>query len=223
MATSSTPSPYQSGTPATTGVGEGNFFTSRKNKVGMSLAALVIILHVILIMATGVGLGFLWPVVAVAAWGAGVALTPPSAPKAIAAPAPTEPINVQLNRDVRNTLRELVRAKPPERVLNQASELEDNMRFILDEWDELQSTPEHQQTVWNIVKIYLPEVVNTYVNAPQYHSAEAAAVMEDSLSTLTGALERIKLGVVDHSLRTMDSQARTLRETFGNLPGLDQT
>lgn len=46
--------------------------------------------------------------------------------------------------------------------------------------------------------------------------------MQDSLSTLTSAAARIKQGVLDHNLRSMGSQARTLRETFGNPPGLDQ-
>lgn len=215
MATSNTPNPYQSSAPATTGAGEGSFFSSRKNLVGMTLATLVIILHI------AFGLGFLWPLVAVSAWGAGVALTPRQEPKALTPAQPEVPVNVELNRELRETLRDLVRAQPPQAVLDQASKLEDSLRFVFDEWDELESAPEHRLTVWNIVKIYLPEVVGTYINAPQYQSQEAAAVMQDSLSTLTGAVERIRQGILDHSLRAMDSQARTLRETFGNLPGLE--
>ena len=217
MATSNLPNPYTGGDGNRSGSSAGNFFSSRKNIVGMVLAVLVIVMHV------AFGLGFLWPVAAVAAWGAGVALTPEPGRKMIMPPPqPAEPANKILKQDMKAVLRDLRQARPPEAVTQQADELEANLDFVLDEWDDLQSSPEHQQTVWNIIKIYLPEVVTTYLNAPQFQDHSAAAVMQDSLSTLTSATARIKQGILDHSLRAMDSHARTLRETFGNLPGLDQ-
>lgn len=226
MGTSNTPSPYTSGGRASraddgTGVNRGNFFTSRKNMVGMSLGVLVIMLHVILIVAAGTGLGYLWPVVAAAAWGAGVALTPPEQPKALPAPEPQIPQHEELEKDLKACLRELYRAEPPADVRDQARELEKDLLFVLSEWDDLEGSPEHRLTVWNIIKIYLPEVIRTYLGAPQFRDAEAVAVMKDSLATLTGAAHRIKAGILDQNLRALDSQARTLRETFGNLPGLD--
>lgn len=197
-----------------------NFFTSRKNLVGTGAAVLIVALHVVLSVVLGTGLGFLWPVVAAAAWGAGVVLTPPEQPKALP-PAPREPVTVELRKETKALMQELARGRPPREVMFQAKALEGYLGFIFDEWDDLDSAPEHQLTVSNIVKIYLPEVIRTYLNAPQYQTTEAVEVMNDSLSTLTGAVHRIKQGILDQNLRAMDSQARTLRETFGNLPGLD--
>lgn len=198
--------------------GNGSFFTSRKNLVGMTLATLVIVLHL------AFGFGFLWPVAAAAAWGAGVALTP--APKRNELEAPKQPMlpaPVQLENKLEETLRPLFRVRPPRPVGPQARELEQNLHFVLEHWDDLESAPQHQQNIWNIVNIYLPEVVTTYLDAPQYRSPEAAEVMAGSLGTLTSAAAKVKQGILDQNLRAMDSQARTLREAFGDLPGLEDT
>ncbi len=198
--------------------GNGSFFTSRKNLVGMTLATLVIVLHLAL------GLGFLWPVAAAAAWGAGVALTPSPKRKELEAPKqPMLPAPVQLEEKLEETLRPLFRVRPPRPVGPQARELEQNLRFVFEHWEDLESAPQHQQNIWNIVNIYLPEVVTTYLDAPQYRSQEAADVMAGSLGTLTSAAEKVKQGILDQNLRAMDSQARTLREAFGDLPGLEDT
>lgn len=50
---------------------ESRFLTSRKNKWGIGAAAAVIGIHLV------AGLGFLWPVVAAATYGATALLTPP--------------------------------------------------------------------------------------------------------------------------------------------------
>lgn len=196
----------------------GNFFTSRKNLVGMILAVLVIALHL------AVGLGFLWPVAAVAAWGAGVALTPdPSNAELEARKQPMLPAPIDLGQKLDAALDTLNGAHPPKPVLAQAKEMENNLRFVLANWDDLEAAPQHQQTIWDIVSIYFPDVVKTYLDAPQYRSPEAVEVMTGSLSTLTSAAEKVKRGILDQNLRAMDSQARTLREAFGDLPGLDNT
>lgn len=206
-------------TPSNSGGGDnGNFFTSRKNLVGMILAVLVIVLHL------AVGLGFLWPVAAIAAWGAGVALTPPPQREALEArKQPMLPAPVDLGQKLDMSLNRLSHARPPKEVGEQAREMENNLRFVLANWDDLEAAPQHQQTIWDIVNIYLPDVVGTYLDAPQYRSPEAVEVMTGSLSTLTSAAEKVKRGILDQNLRAMDSQARTLREAFGDLPGLDNT
>lgn len=213
MATSN---PYSSTPSSNNRSGDGNFFTSRKNIVGMTLATTVIVLHLAL------GFGFLWPVAAAAAWGAGVALTPSPQRKQLEAPRqPMLPAPVELNGKLTDTLKPLYDARPPKEVSTQAREMEDNLRFVLAHWDDLEMAPQHQQNVWDIVNIYLPEVVTTYLDAPQYRSPEAADVMAGSLGTLTSAAGKVKQGILDQNLRAMDSQARTLREAFGDLPGLD--
>ena len=194
-----------------------NFFTSRKNLVGMGLATAVIGVQLVF------PFGLLWPVAAAAAWGAGVLLTP--APPQKALPSNTPPAltpGKQLDARLDQALQPLYKVDPPASVGVQAMELEETLKFVLDEWNDLESAPQHQQTIWNIVNIYLPEVITTYLGAPQYRSPEAADVVTGSLTTLTNAAEKVKQGILDQNLRALDSQARTLREAFGDLPGLDE-
>ena len=65
------------------------YFASPKNQVGLVLAILVVVLHLV------VGIGVYWPVAALAAYGAGAALTPARTPKELP-PAPAEPTPVVL-------------------------------------------------------------------------------------------------------------------------------
>lgn len=194
-----------------------SFFTSNKNLVGMGLAIAVIGAHVI------IGLGFLWPIVAAAAWGAGVMLTPAPSQKTLPSVAsPPLPSGEQLEQKLTENLRSLYNVDPPVPVAVQAMKLENTLRFVFEEWDDLESAPQHQQTIWSIVNIYLPEVITTYLDAPQYRSPEAADVVTGSLATLTTAAAKVKRGILDQNLRALDSQARMLREAFGDLPGLDK-
>lgn len=190
------------------------YLLSRKNQVGLLLAILVVALHI------AFGFGALWPVAAAAAYGAGAALTPAPKQKALP-PAPLIPTPQLLSDAMRETSGRLFRANPPAEVLAQVRALEENVRFVLTEWDHLEPTPKHRQTMWNVVKIYYPEITSTYLDAPQYKDSRAAAVMVDSLTTLTSAVARIKNGILDDNLRAMDSQAQFLRTELGALPGLD--
>ena len=69
------------------------YFASAKNQVGLVLAILVVVLHLV------VGIGIYWPVAALAAYGAGAALTPARKPKELT-PAPAEPTPVVLERSL---------------------------------------------------------------------------------------------------------------------------
>ncbi|MBA5243645.1 hypothetical protein [Corynebacterium haemomassiliense] len=192
------------------------YFASPKNQVGLVLAILVVVLHLV------VGIGVYWPVAALAAYGAGAALTPARTPKELPV-APAEPTPVVLERSLQETSRRLGGARPPRQVMAQARALEDTVRFVLSEWEHLEPTPEHRQTIWNVVKVYYPEVVDTYLDAPQYRDASAVRVVVDSLTTLTRAAGRVRQGILDDNLRAMDSQAQFLREELGELPGLDDS
>lgn len=190
-----------------------NYLLSRKNQVGLLVAILVVVLHI------AFNFGPFWPVAALAAYGAGAALTPP--PKQQALPPAATPTPALLGEALRETSAQLYNAAPPAAVVRQAKELEANVRFVLGEWDHLAPTPEHRQTIWDVVKVYYPEVTKTYVSAPQRQDPRAAAVVTDSLTTLTSAVGRIKQGILDDNLRAMDSQAKFLRNQLGALPGLD--
>lgn len=190
-----------------------NFLVSRKNQVGLLLAILVVVLHI------AFGFGPFWPVAAIAAWGAGAALTPPPKQQALP-PAPVSTPQL-LEDSMRATTARLLGANPPRPVVDQAAELGRNVEFVLSEWDHLEPTPEHRQTMWNVVMVYFPEVVDTYLDAPQFRDPSAVRVVVDSLSTLTRAAGRVRQGILDDNLRAMDSQAQYLRSKLGDLPGLD--
>ena len=136
---------------------------------------------------------------------------------------PAEATPVVLDRSLRETSKRLGGARPPRQVMAQARALEDTVRLVLSEWEHLEPTPEHRQTIWNVVKVYYPEVVDTYLDAPQYRDASAVWVVVDSLTTLTRAAGRVRQGILDDNLRAMDSQAQFLREELGELPGLDDS
>ncbi|MGV0393943.1 hypothetical protein [Corynebacterium riegelii] len=194
-------------------MGSSNYFLSRKNQVGLLLAILVVALHLV------IGFGVFWSVAALAAYGAGAVLTP--APRQQALQPPMTPTPQLLSGVLRETSSKLFRAKPPAVVVAKAKELESNVRFVLSEWDHLDSTPEHRQTMWNVVKVYYPEITTTFLDSPQHSDGRAAAVMADSLTTLASAVDRIKTGILDDNLRAMDSQAQFLRTELGALPGLN--
>lgn len=192
----------------------GRYFISAKNQVGMVLAILVIVLHLV------VGLGNLWPVAALAAYGAGAALAPAPKRRELTESQPTP---VVLEESLRRTSAQLAMARPPREVMAQSETLQEYVRFVLAEWDHLEPTPEYRQTIWNVVQVYYPEVVKTYLEAPQYRDPAAVSVVVDSLSTLTRAAWRIRQGILDDNLRAMDSQAQFLRQELGDLPGLDDS
>ncbi|SES18445.1 hypothetical protein [Corynebacterium cystitidis] len=189
---------------------------ARKNVVGLIAAALVLVLHAIF------GLGAFWMLAVAAAWGAGYVLTPPRSPKALKA-APPKSVSLDLETSMRTALGVLATTRPPQIVTDKARELDQNVRFVLAEWDDLEAYPEHQQSMWNIVKIYFPQVVDTYRDAPDPNLDAAVRWFLDSLNTLVGAVANIKKAILDNNVRELDSHARTLRSKFGNLPGLNDT
>ena len=192
------------------------YFASPKNQLGLVLATLVVVVHI------AVGIGLFWPVAAAAAYGAGAALAPSRKTKELPA-APTLPTSQVLENALRQTTDRLESAKPPRQVMMQARAFEKASKFVLSEWEHLEPTPKHRQTMWNVVNVYHPEVVDTYLDAPQYRDKSAVSVVVDSLTTLTRAAERVQQGILDDNLRAMDSQAQFLRQELGELPGLDDS
>lgn len=195
------------------GSGFEDYLASRKNQVGLLLAILVVVLHI------AVGLGPYWAIAAAAAYGAGAVLTP--APKQKELEAPVMPTPVLLGNSLRETSDRLFKALPPAPIVRGAKELEANVGFVLGEWNRLEATPDHRQTMWNIVQVYYPQITETYLEGAAYRDPRAVAVMADSLATLSDAAGRIKQGILDDNLRAMDSQAQYLRSQLGALPGLD--
>lgn len=195
-----------------------DYFASRKNQVGMITAAVTTGVFIVFGLVGAVGI-IPWLAATAAAYGAGAVLTPSQSQKAL----PSAKVSTQelLDSSIRENLTKLHRANVPPPVYNEALRLQGVTRFVLAHWDDLTATPEHQQTVYNVAKVYLPSVVDTYLDAPQYRGQDASLRCIDSLRTMTSAVDRVKQGILDNNLRALDSQASYLKEALKGPVSLD--
>ncbi|MCT2338745.1 hypothetical protein [Corynebacterium sp. p3-SID1056] len=193
------------------------YFSSRKNQVGMIAAALMTGLFIVLGLVGAAGV-IPWLVATTAAYGAGALLTPSREQKALEPSVPTQAL---IDAEVQENLTKLHRANVPPPVYNEALALQGAVRFVLSRWDDLNATPEHQQTVYNVSKIYFPEVVTTYLNSPLYRGEDASLWCMESLDTMTKAVDRVKQGILDNNLRALESQATYLKEALKGPISLD--
>ena len=198
----------QTGTDA-----DSSFFRSRQNLVGVVVAFLVIIVHIV------VGLGVLWPLVAICGWGAGVMLTPKKQPPAIEMKA--IPLQTGLKRTLTTTMRKLDKAEVPDRVMDTAKDLQRNTKYVLANWDDLEGQPEHQLTINDVVNVYFPQVVGDYIDVPNKLHPDAVESVVKSIHSLDQAVERIRDGIIRHSLDTLSSNAKSLESKFAS-PTLTQ-
>lgn len=190
-----------------------SFFRSRQNLVGVVVAFLVIIVHIV------VGLGVLWPLVAICGWGAGVMLTPKKQPPAIEKKA--IPLQTGLKRTLTTTMRKLDKAEVPDRVMDTAKDLQRNTKYVLANWDDLEGQPEHQLTMNDVVNVYFPQVVGDYIDVPNKLHPDAVESVVKSIHSLDQAVERIRDGIIRHSLDTLSSNAKSLESKFAS-PTLTQ-
>ena len=187
------------------------FLLSRPNLVGVIVAVLIVIIHVT------VGLGALWPLVAVCGWGASVLLVPAPAQKQLP-PAPAVPTQVQLEQTLEATLRKLEAAEVPDKVAAKADELRTAVKFVLFHWDDLEDEPNHQLTMSDVVQVYFPQVVNDYADVPNVLHPDAVASVVSALDSLIDAVSRIRTAIVQDSLDTLSSNAQLLRDRFATNP-----
>lgn len=189
-----------------------NFFLSRKNLVGMLIAATILVIHLVL------GLGFLWPVVALAGWGAGVALTPGPRQKALE-PAPQQVDAESLLRDLDGAARRLYAAGPAPQVLDAMAQLRGTLVDVLTEWDRLVDVPEQKVVVESMITRYVPDTISGYLEVSDRRHPTAVTVTTASLTILQEEAANIREAAVNDTLRELEDQTRALRIQFGRLPG----
>ncbi|WP_298087615.1 hypothetical protein [uncultured Corynebacterium sp.] len=202
------------------------FFFSRRNMVGMLLAVVVVMLHLVL------GLGFLWPVAALAAWGAGALLTPPEKENLRAVPRvarevpgerlrPTEPDDLRryLDRDVRRWER---RRLPPA-ITDALTGAYSNLVDALGKWDRLDSSTRHRVIVQHIVTDDLPDVMDGYLAIPREDRTRAEADVVSLLGLLAAqaeeALEEAR-AAFNAELHELDEKRLRMELQYGALPEL---
>jgi len=198
----------------------GGFLNSPANIVGLILAISVVVLHLV------VGLGFLWPVVAIAAWGASVALLPRqskgaqksvgSAPKpALAQRRPLNP--VELRRSLHRTLGRLFDAQPGEALGNAANDLGATLESVLSEWKYLKDYPEQKVVIGGIIQEYLPQTVNSYLAVPERLRHKAENPARESIDLLHSAVQKIQDAIGQDNLIALEGQRDTLAIQFGKV------
>lgn len=198
----------------------GGFLNSPANIVGLILAISVVVLHLV------VGLGFLWPVVAIAAWGASVALLPrqsKGAQKSVSsAPKPEVPQRRPLNpselrRNLHRTLGRLFDAQPGEALGNAANDLGATLESVLSEWKYLKDYPEQKVVIGGIIQEYLPQTVNSYLAVPERLRHKAENPARESIDLLHSAVQKIQDAIGQDNLIALEGQRDTLAIQFGKV------
>ena len=198
----------------------GGFLNSPANIVGLILAIAVVLLHLT------VGLGFLWPVVAIAAWGAAVALLPrqsKGAQKSVSsAPKPEipqrRPLNPsELRRNLHRTLGRLFDAQPGEALGNAANDLGATLESVLSEWKYLKDYPEQKVVIGGIIQEYLPQTVNSYLAVPERLRHKAENPARESIDLLHSAVQKIQDAIGQDNLIALEGQRDTLAIQFGKV------
>lgn len=189
------------------------FFTSRKNIVGMLVATLIIVVHLV------TGLGVFWPLVAVAGYGAGVLLTPARTTPALDRSPRVELVQPdQLRQRVYDQRRVLLDTRVPEPVSSSMAELERALGRVLDNWGHLVDFPEHQVTVRSMILDYIPSVVQAYLAIPDRRNAQAIGDIIGSFDLLRGEVDSIYDAITRNSLNRLEDHNRILHMQFGQLP-----
>ncbi|MEO5306491.1 hypothetical protein [Corynebacterium sp. c8Ua_99] len=198
----------------------GGFLNSPANIVGLILAIAVVLLHLT------VGLGFLWPVVAIAAWGASVALLPrqsKGAQKSVSsAPKPEVPQRRPLNpselrRNLHRALGRLFDAQPGEDLGNAANDLGATLESVLSEWKYLKDYPEQKVVIGGIIQEYLPQTVNSYLAVPERLRHKAENPARESIDLLHSAVQKIQDAIGQDNLIALEGQRDTLAIQFGKV------
>lgn len=194
----------------------------------MVLAALVIVLHL------GFGLGFLWPVAALAAWGAGALLTPPDRGDAKAVPGaanaelgerhrPNDPGELRraLDRDVRRWERDDLSDAVTDALTGVYSHLSD----ALDKWDRLADSARHRVIVQTIVTDDLPDVMDGFLAVPRGDRALAEGDVVSLLGLLGSQAEQAveeARAASDGELRELEQKRLRVEMQYGKLPDLPE-
>lgn len=189
---------------------ESRFLTSRKNKWGIGAAAAVIGIHLV------AGLGFLWPVVAAATYGATALLTPPEKPKEIPLPTPEDRIkelktvlHAQLRRVVENT---------SEPIGNKFLALSSQLEWLLCHWDRLTHSESTQSAIAMMIQHHIPDVFDAYFEVINRDSQEHINELIQTLDILEGEALRIRYAAEENSVAALRERSLAVKLQYGVMP-----
>jgi hypothetical protein len=184
------------------------YLSSRKNLAGMAGAVLGVGLHL-----AGV-IGDLWPVVAVALYGAG-ALVGPSDPK------PEPPLIDALRADAAALRSGLRRDLPPGAagavtgMLDVLAQVLDRLEKVADSEADRVAAPERLARVASIVRDDLPACLATYGARTPRSADRAAAELVEQLGIVAAEVDRLAAEVPDLDVRRAEELTDELRRRYG--------
>lgn len=195
----------------------GRWVGSTKNLVGLGLAVVALGVHLT------VGLGVLWPVVVVAAYGVGALLAPRGRVDlrlGLGATASAAELRDQL-AVLRRSLRGPSGRLDPD-LRGSLDGVLANLDEIVARWDDLASVPDQQHTAAQMIADYLPTSVQAYLNLPRgLVSASRVAgrrtahdELLEQLGILSAESGRIRDAVYARNLDALTDQGRFLRDKF---------
>lgn len=180
-------------------------FSSRKNMVGMLLAVLAVVTHLV------VGLGPLWPIIAAAAWGIGVTLTPSPQQTALASPTKSY---LDAVRESSEQFRELGIYESSKNLL---ADLQRTIAELENHQDELAAQPILLQTVADISYTHLPTLVSAYAEVPQYARSGGQTELDQSLKMLVDESHNILNALIAQKFKGLEDQRNRLEDAFSGL------
>lgn len=182
----------------------GPILSSRRNLVGMTMAIVAIVVHLV------VGLGAFWPVIALCSWGIGVALTPSPAPPAL--PPPRTLVDAII--EATEHFQDLEVHEATEKHLGQ---LEWTMGQLQRHMDELAAQPILLQTVNEIAFSHVPTLEAAYKEVPDIARREAMLELDASLKLLNDEATKILNAIVEQKFKGLEDQRALLEQKFSGV------
>ncbi|BAU95758.1 hypothetical protein N24_1496 [Corynebacterium suranareeae] len=188
----------------------GSFFFSRKNLAGIAIATLIIALHLL------IGLGVFWPIVAVAGYGAAVALIPSKPQQQASIPTLESPATLAARaKELVSSLSRHGAATPAVEALD---DLNQSLQLVIENWSRLNNFPEHQVTIRSIINQYIPGVIDAYLSIPTRNDPRAVEDLIESFTLLNSETMKIFNAIQEQGLNNLEDHGRALRMQFGQLP-----
>lgn len=192
-----------------------NFTRARNNLVGVTLAGLVLVAHFLF------DLGFLWPLVAAAAYGAGVLLTPVGdhTPRQVEPPVRTTDPS-ELKQQMLDDTRALRGIVMDESVTNRVHDVARELSIALNMWPELGRYPEQQGEIRLMITEFLPQLRTNLAKVHDPNSPEALKFLNSSLLILLRETREINEAAHQEQLQHLKDNSNRLRMHFGEMPEL---
>ena len=209
------------------------FWLPNRQMVGVTLALIMVAVHLT------VGLGFLWPIVIGAAYGAGVLLTPANlestkqvaansdAQQIEAAPEETAPKSAvfgydtdQLRQHAEEDLEQVKFLVPRPEVVTEAEKLHKELVSVFDIWKELGRYPEQRGEVALIVTEFLPKLRANIEAVRNPQDPAAVKFTASSLALLTKEVREMNQAYDQEQMQKLQDNSAWLHMHFGEVPDL---